>query len=310
VGQGYLVYLAREDIYRQVYEDENVRIYQNNQVLPRAFLVPRVEHVNSAEEANQVVRRGVFPDGRAFTPTEVALVEVDIPTSPPAGGAITLYAFPVQPELWTVVQWQDAQGGWHPVEEWQGTFNKENQVVWGVAPDDQGKGPFRWAIYRGQDGPLVATSDSFYLPDSADKSVWIEVPLLWPSGTAISEKSNEAERMDATVISARAGRMEVRTVADQNAFLVYSENDFPGWKATVDGQTTAVYRTDGTLLGVPVPAGEHQVVLTFRPVSFYLLPASLVTLVITLVLISKPAYRTACQFRALGKPSSRCDTKI
>ena len=68
--------------------------------------------------------------------------------------------------------------------------------------------------------------------------------------------------MQATVISAQAGRMEVQTSANQDTFLVYSENYFPGWRARVDGQSVAVYRTDGTLLGVPIPAGEHRVVLS------------------------------------------------
>lgn len=286
VAQGYLAYLSRGEAYRKVYEDEYVRIYQNTRVLPRAFLVPGVEYVNGAEEANQIVRQGVFPDGRVFTPTEVALVEATLPASPPAGGAITLYAHPVQPELWTVVQWQDAQGGWHDVEGWQGPFNQENQVVWWVAPAGLGKGPFRWTVYQSQGGQLLAISDSFYLPDSADTAVRIELPLLWPHNAPSNKEEVEGDHMRATVVSARAGWMELKVSTDQNAFLVYSENYFPDWRAKVDGRPVTVYRTDGTLLGVPVPAGEHRVVLTYRPFSLYLLAASFVALLIIVGLIS------------------------
>jgi hypothetical protein len=271
VAEGYLTYLSEGELYRQVYEDEYVHIYQNTQVLPRAFLVPAVDLVSGTEEANRIVHQGSFPDGRAFTPTEVALVEAPLPASPPAGGAITLRAYPVEPGSWTVVQWQDAQGGWHDVEGWQGTFDRENQVAWWVAPDDMGKGPFRWAVYPSRGGQLLATSDSFYLPDSVDKGVGVEIPLLW-NNSAQSNTGNawQGEGMEATVVLAQAGRMEVQTSSGQDAFLVYSENYSPGWSAVVDGQPTAVYRTDGTLLGVPVPAGEHHVELTYRPVSLYL----------------------------------------
>jgi hypothetical protein len=37
-----------------------------------------------------------------------------------------------------------------------------------------------------------------------------------------------------------------------------------GWTATIDGTVAGVSAADGFLLGVPVPAGEHDVVLTYR----------------------------------------------
>jgi uncharacterized membrane protein YfhO len=49
---------------------------------------------------------------------------------------------------------------------------------------------------------------------------------------------------------------------------VVSENYFPGWRATVDGRETPVYRVDYNLIGVPLPAGARQVVLSFRDPAF------------------------------------------
>lgn len=290
VSQGYLAYLSEGEMYQQVYEDEFVGIYRNTKVLPRAFLVPQVKFVRGVEGAVQVVHQGVFSDGGAFAPTEVALVEAPLPAFPPAGGAITLHAYPVEPEFWTVVQWQDVQGGWHDVEGWQRTFDQENQVAWWVAPGDLGKGPFRWAVYQSQGGQLLATSDPFYLPGSIDKGVRIEMPLLWPNNTQGNSGDAEAGgRMEATVISAQAGRIEIKTSAKQNAFLVYSENYTPDWSARVDDQPVTIYRTDGALLGVPVPAGEHHAVLRYRPVSLYLaLMGYSVILLIILGLLLKP----------------------
>lgn len=46
--------------------------------------------------------------------------------------------------------------------------------------------------------------------------------------------------------------------------LIVSQAWFPGWKATVDHRSTPVIRADGLLQGVPVPAGTHQITLTYR----------------------------------------------
>jgi hypothetical protein len=54
-------------------------------------------------------------------------------------------------------------GNWHDVEAW-----------W-VAAKDFGTGPFRWVIYRGQAGELLAISQAFYLPDAAGATTKLEV---------------------------------------------------------------------------------------------------------------------------------------
>jgi hypothetical protein len=91
----------------------------------------------------------------------------------PIGGYIELRVQPAQAGLWSVVQWQDAAGNWHDVEGWRGTV--EGIRVWWVAEADFGKGPFRWVIYQGQDGPRLATSPPFYLPSQANQTLQIQV---------------------------------------------------------------------------------------------------------------------------------------
>ncbi|HEX6511879.1 MAG TPA: oligosaccharide flippase family protein, partial [Chloroflexota bacterium] len=49
--------------------------------------------------------------------------------------------------------------------------------------------------------------------------------------------------------------------------LVLTDNNFPGWKATVDGQPAEVLTTDYTFRGVPLPPGGHTVEFTFTPTS-------------------------------------------
>lgn len=55
---------------------------------------------------------------------------------------------------------------------------------------------------------------------------------------------------------------------DAPALLILSEIYYTGWQATVDGQPASLLRADYVLRAVPVPAGEHTVELTFRPLSF------------------------------------------
>jgi hypothetical protein len=83
------------------------------------------------------------------------------------------------PELWTVVQWQDTDGGWHDVEGWQGTMDDlaigVGNKVWWVAENDLGTGPFRWIVRRRYGGDLLAGSESFHLPGTAGETMQVEV---------------------------------------------------------------------------------------------------------------------------------------
>lgn len=118
------------------------------------------------------------------------------PSPGPTGGAIELHAqFPSTwpwnetdwQDLWTIVQWQDNVGNWHTVVGWQGTFDMVKvseggevmgQKTWWVGASDLGKGPFRWQVYRGKGGLLVATSEPFDLPDAKGVVVIVEVSLV------------------------------------------------------------------------------------------------------------------------------------
>jgi hypothetical protein len=85
---------------------------------------------------------------------------------------------PFPANAWTVVQWQTALGTWADVEGWQGTFNRWNQVVWWVAPDNLGEGPFRWAVYSSEAATeLLATSESFDLPENSGAVVIVPISL-------------------------------------------------------------------------------------------------------------------------------------
>ncbi len=89
-------------------------------------------------------------------------------------------------ELWTVVEWQGIEGTWHPVEGWQGTLDgitvAENgdvvgEKAWWAYEPNLGKGPFRWLVYEGRAGRLIAASDPFHLPELVNQRDVVEISL-------------------------------------------------------------------------------------------------------------------------------------
>ena len=92
-----------------------------------------------------------------------------------AGAYIELHVSSAPAGLWTVVQWEDAFGDWHDVEGWRGTLDTDDNKVWWVDKSDLGKGPFRWVVT--QNGELLATSESLYLPESVGETVEVLIVL-------------------------------------------------------------------------------------------------------------------------------------
>ena len=81
---------------------------------------------------------------------------------------------------WTVVQWQATEGDWRDVEGWRGTPDEiiggVGKETWWVSEDGFGRGPFRWAVYQGEEGRLLGRSGSFYLPNDGRAvivAVWL-----------------------------------------------------------------------------------------------------------------------------------------
>ena len=63
--------------------------------------------------------------------------------------------------------------------------------------------------------------------------------------------------------------MELEVDAKSRGLLVLSENYYPGWRATIDGQSAPIYRVDSGLRGLIVPRGHSRVVLSYAPASVY-----------------------------------------
>ena len=69
----------------------------------------------------------------------------------------------------------------------------------------------------------------------------------------------------ALVVAHEPDRLELRVTAQTPALLVLSEVWDPGWQATVSGVPTPVLVANHALRALPIPPGEHQVVLFYAP---------------------------------------------
>jgi len=122
---------------------------------------------------------GDLPPRPTPVPTAVSPITV---ISAPNGEQIQLHleneVNEIPADLWTAVEWQDTNtSDWHVVEGWRGTLDTPTTQTWWVGSDLFGNGPFRWQLYAGEDGALLATSESFDLPTHAGLMVVVNMTL-------------------------------------------------------------------------------------------------------------------------------------
>jgi hypothetical protein len=89
-----------------------------------------------------------------------------------------------------------------------------------------------------------------------------------PESIAGETSPPAGETGGAHLIDFRAERVRVRTWGTRPGVVVVTDAHYPGWEARVDGEPAPVLRANALFRGVPVPAGEHEVVLSYRPHSF------------------------------------------
>jgi hypothetical protein len=79
--------------------------------------------------------------------------------------------------------------------------------------------------------------------------------------------------------------IRLRVSAEARGFVVLTDAFYPGWAAWIDDTPTAVLRADCFFRAVEVPAGEHDVVLRYRPLSFSIgCVVSAIALIVALML--------------------------
>ncbi|MFZ0546339.1 MAG: YfhO family protein, partial [Candidatus Promineifilaceae bacterium] len=89
------------------------------------------------------------------------------------------------------------------------------------------------------------------------------------------------------VLSYEPERIELSVNTSDSGLLVLTEANYPGWKAKINGQEVTIQQTDGLFRGVVVPPGQHQVIFTFRSLSYQIgLILTLITLTLFLITVA------------------------
>ena len=59
--------------------------------------------------------------------------------------------------------------------------------------------------------------------------------------------------------------VRLRLACPAECLVVLNDLDYPGWRATLDGQLAPILRVDGVVRGVRVGAGEHALAFSYHP---------------------------------------------
>jgi hypothetical protein len=117
-------------------------------------------------------------------------------------------------------------------------------------------------------------------------------PNFNPKTTAILEESPRVSflpskntfKSSVKIISYKENAVQLEATTDKPAFLILSDNYYPGWRAAVDKNTVPLYRANYTFRGVYIPQGTHTVFFKYMPNS--LLLGCFITSISSLLLIA------------------------
>ncbi|MGH7713264.1 MAG: hypothetical protein ACREOG_18390, partial [Gemmatimonadaceae bacterium] len=127
-----------------------------------------------------------------------------------------------------------------------------------------GANPFAWVtpvIVKADDDAVVATV--------LDPRFDVRRAALFAPDAEVAAKQiqtlPEPLTVETTASEYKPGHfaIELSAPAPQGSALIVSENYYPGWSATADGNQLRVWRADMSLMGVELPTGARRIEFTF-----------------------------------------------
>ncbi|MBI5570934.1 MAG: YfhO family protein [Desulfomonile tiedjei] len=91
-----------------------------------------------------------------------------------------------------------------------------------------------------------------------------------PGGQTDRRPSPEGLPAEVSVVDYQPSKVNVAVNAPTDGWIVLLDNDFPGWRASVDGNPAKIYQANFTFRAVNVPSGRHRIEFSYRPLSFTL----------------------------------------
>ncbi|MCA9023181.1 MAG: YfhO family protein, partial [Planctomycetaceae bacterium] len=143
--------------------------------------------------------------------------------------------------------------------------------------------PLPRAFLTGKTKPLNSHEQSPQIVDSiANMQPRNEVLLpqdLLPAGKRQTFKAAE-------ILNTSPNQLQIMAELDAPGYLILSDIFYPGWTARTNETDIPVLPADFSLRAIPLPAGKHQVQLTYDPPGFKIgRVITMTTLVITFILL-------------------------
>ncbi len=132
----------------------------------------------------------------------------------------------------------------------------------------------------------LSVQEKFY--ESASKEKIFQKPVLFfeddNSGT-VSIKQFGANYIELTVTCSRP------------TTLVYLQNNYPGWQASIDNSAISIETAYSTFISIKIPAGKHSIQFRYNPegihIAWYISLASLVVIILSLLFLQYKQQRNA-----------------
>jgi uncharacterized membrane protein YfhO len=99
----------------------------------------------------------------------------------------------------------------------------------------------------------------------------VEDPAGLPQDVASASNGQPLTGVEADsleVVANIPGTIRVKLRADKPRLLVVNESWSDGWRASVDGIATPIYRVNYVVQGVVIARGQHEVVFNYDPPIF------------------------------------------
>lgn len=147
-------------------------------------------------------------------------------------------------------------------------FRNEPAINWRVVfqQDDY------WVIENPDFLPRVFIPSSVRRADTDEQTLSrMAQPTFNPTARAfvhsVESLPPDGAKGEAEIIREIPGHVVIRAKLKSPGIVVLSDSWHPGWSATVDDHPAEVLRTNVAICSVMVAAGEHNIVMTYRPAS-------------------------------------------
>ena len=104
--------------------------------------------------------------------------------------------------------------------------------------------------------------------NASQASAVVETSAAAVAAWGLADRSSAPSGSEVAVVSYEPERIVVHTRSERPSFLLLKDAYYPGWQAAVNGEPVEVVAANVLFRGVPVPAGESEVIFSYRPATW------------------------------------------